>query len=190
MPVAVTNEKIPVASIHSIIKAIELQRPGYAASVSYTADVSYSPVELPDNLMAVFSFVKGTPHEIANQTMMDFLPGHRLMCATEIPIVRERLQEFYGVDELFDVRSRTPFLTNYSSDYYLTDDDDNGVFWLDHQGGVSLVSPNLDTFLFTTLRCFEQSAYRMGSDGLLDVDDELEQQIGVKLNPGCDFWLD
>ena len=49
-----------------------------------------------------------------------FAQRYRLMLSSEIPAVRKQLQDFYGTDELFNVESRTPFLANYSNDYYLT----------------------------------------------------------------------
>ncbi len=179
-----------MAIFHSIIEAVEQQRPGYAASIGYTPDETEAPTGIPDGLGSIFNFAIGTPHGVADQRMMDLLPGYRLMLASEIPAVRQQLQDFYGADDLFNVQSRTPFLANYSSDYYLADDDDNGVYWLDHQGGTSRVSPNVDTFLRTTLRCYQQGAYRMASDGMLEMDDELELQIALRLNPDCDYWLE
>jgi len=179
-----------MATFETIIEMADRQRPGYAASIGYEVGSTHATAGLPDNLASLFRFAIGTPHEVADQAMMDFLPGYRLMLASEIPAVRKQLHDFYGVDELFNVQSRTPFLANYSSDYYLVGDDDSGVYWLDHQGGTTLVSPKLEVFLLTTLQCYEQGAYRVASDGLLEMDDDLELQIGLSLNAECEFWLD
>ena len=176
-------------TLKSIIQIADKSRPGYAESIGFTEVGGYQPVGLPTNLMAIYQYAVGTPHDITEQSFMDFLPGDRLMLATEIPSVRESLQSFYGVDELFNVLGRTPFLTNYSSDYFLTADDNSGIYWLDHSQGTSLVSPNLESFLETVKECYVQGAYFLADDGFLDVNDDLEFQIGVSLNPDCEFWL-
>jgi hypothetical protein len=179
-----------VTLFQSIVDVADQQRPGYATSIGYTATGSFKPVDLPTILDSIFCYAVGTPHEITEQALMDFVPGHRLMLAAEIPRTRDQLDSFYGIDDLFNVQDRTPFLANYSSDYYLTASDDTGAFWLDHSGGTSLVSPNLGTFLETTLHCYQQGAYALDSDGFLELDDDLEHQIALSLNPGCEFWLD
>ena len=147
-------------------------------------------VDLPPHLRAIFRYVKGTPHEISEQKWMDFVPGHRLMIATEISATKTKLHTFYGDDELFTLTGRTPFMTNYSSDYYLTDDEDHGIYWLDHSQGVSRVAQNMAAFLETILECYVSGAYKTDDDGFLDLDDEKELEIGQARNPDCDFWND
>ena len=179
-----------MSTFRDLIKAADSLRPGYAASVGFDETGSLDTTGLPPQLVSVFRYVKGTPHEIAEQQWMDLLPGHRVMLATEIPETRSKLHTFYGDDDLFSVIDRTPFMTNYSSDYYLADDDGDGVFWLDHSGGVSRVSPNMETFLETLLECYTSGAYKTDNDGFLDMDDDLELQIGRAHNPDCEYWDD
>ena len=179
-----------MSTFSDLIKTADLLRPGYAASIGYDETGSLSSDDLPPHLANLFRYVKGTPHEIVEQHWMDLLPGHRLMLAPEILETRSRLLEFYGDDDLFHVVDRTPFMTNYSSDYYLVADDDTGVFWLDHSSGVSRVSANLETFFETILECYRTGAYNTGADGLLDMNDDLEQQVGLAKNPSCEHWHD
>ncbi len=110
------------------------------------------------------------------------------MVASEVLSQRDQLQRFYGDDDLFNVQGRTPFLADYSSDFFLAADDDSGVFWLDHDTGVERVSANMTDFLRTILRNYTSGAYTTDSEGFLDSDYEAENKIGLSLNPGCDFW--
>ena len=167
----------------SIIEAADAQRPGYASSLGYRAIPVYEPRQLPPVLMNIFRHAMGTPHGIAEQQLMDFTPGHRLMLASEIPEVRQGLQDFYGHDDMFNVASRTPFLTDYSSDYYLFDESDGGVYYLDHVEGSYLVSRSMKTFLQTVLECYRRGAFYADTDGWLGSNTELEDQIQSELNP-------
>ena len=179
-----------MSTFSDLIKTADLLRPGYAASIGYDETGSLSANDLPPHLANTFRYVKGTPHEITDQQLMDLVPGHRVMLATEIPETRNKLLEFYGDDDFFPVVDRMPFMTNYSSDYYLVADDDTGVFWLGHSSGVSRVSPNLETFFETILECYRTGAYNIGGDGLLDINDDLELVVGLAKNPSCEFWHD
>ena len=84
---------------------------------------------------------------------------------------------------MFDVQSKTPFLADYSSDYFLTDDRDGGIYHFDHVEGSAQVARNMKAFLQTILACYQQGAYFADDEGWLDTDGHREDQIFSELNP-------
>lgn len=47
---------------------------------------------------------------------------------------------------------------------------------------------SLETLLKTVIECYKQGAYRIGDDGTLNVDYNIEQQVSRSINKNAEFW--
>ena len=72
-----------------IIKIADLNRPGYKNSLGKEFDrehikntiapVLRNLIDMPDIYYEIYELVGGTPRDIKDQALMDFIPGYRLI---------------------------------------------------------------------------------------------------------------
>ena len=93
-------------------------RPEYSATLGTSSEQQADSVildgkPLPPFLRAIYSNVQGTPAGIQEQSLMDFIPGYRLIHISELEACHETCAKIEGS------RQFLPFLANYSSDFWL-----------------------------------------------------------------------
>ncbi|SHL42798.1 hypothetical protein [Flavobacterium chilense] len=50
------------------------------------------------------------------------------------------------------------------------------------------VYDSIEKWIETIIECYKRNAYKMNSDGTLEIDYQLEKEISLDLNPLSDFW--
>jgi len=163
-----------------------------AAGAGRTLQITDIVPEAPELLKAVYSTVSGTSSEEEEASLVEFLPGYRLIHIDEYEqemeilsgILAEKGQETGGVI--------LPILTNYGSDficYYRTADGVERICDLLHDFGDLVVmydSPLL--FLETLCEFYRQEVYFLDEEGYLDCDLIKEGEVGAELNPEATYW--
>lgn len=160
-------------------------RPEFSASLGtssqrQTDSVTLDGNPLPAFLRAIYSKVQGTPAGIQEQSLMDFIPGYRLIHISELEGCYETCAK------IMDSRQFLPFLANYSSDFFCWKD--GQIFEVAHDRPTPcLVHENEERFYDTICEFYEKGVYFL-EDGYLDYDYEQERIVGTAINPGVDYW--
>ncbi|QDV16051.1 hypothetical protein Pan153_06720 [Gimesia panareensis] len=163
-------------------------RPGYSASlgsanVASEKEFLQEHKTLPDFFIRLYSEVEGTRAGIEDQSLMDFLPGYRLIHWAELRDCCETCHKILGIDGYY------PFLANYSSDFYCWKD--GAVYDVSHDCPTpTLIHHSVADFLKTICGCYTSGVYFLDEDGYLDYDFEQERLLAIKLNPQVDYWLE
>jgi hypothetical protein len=174
--------------IADFLKHSDAVRPGYSATLGSSGIQSIPATllaELPDWLKELYAQVSGTPADITDQRMMDFIPGYRLIEARELDGLRDAVRRQYG--EIAD--RAIPFLVNYSDDYICYDS--GTVVLLDHVSPDPAVLHDRDErFLETHCAFYRQGVYTLDSDGYLTADYDKAGVLGQQYNPGVAYWVE
>lgn len=168
-------------SLDKVILAASTSRPKLVESIGYGESVLGN--EIPALLNSIYSIASGTYRNISDQTIMDIIPGYRLIHSQEL---NDEIREFR--DLYHHLQNFIPFLADYSSGYVAVNEDDNSIFYVTPEYGESMVATSLNKFWETVLRCYEQQVYFLDADGYLDYDFEKEGEIGLSINPTCEYW--
>jgi hypothetical protein len=148
--------------------------------------------DAPELLKAIYNTVSGTSSEEEEPSLIEFVPGYRLIHIDEYAqemkvlagILEEKGQEVTG--------TILPILTNYGSDficYYRSADGVERVCDLLHDFGDLVVmydSPEL--ILETLCEFYKQEVYFLDEEGYLDCDLVREGEVGAELNPNAKYW--
>ena len=163
-------------------------RPQYSKSLG-TASNARANMELvkkkrlPDFLLEIYSQVEGTRADISDQTLMDFLPGFRLIHFSEFDANFEICRRRDATEDLI------PFLGNYSSDFICWKD--GKIYEVMHDSPEPcLIHESVFDFFNTICDFYLEGVYFLDEDGFLDYDYERERIIGMKNNPGVTYWLE
>lgn len=172
-------------------------RPGYPASLGKApaggsgALAALTP-EVPKLLQAVYDTVLGTGGGEEDPSLVEFIPGYRLIhigeYAGELEMLSGILQEkgYTGGGVVL------PLLTNYGSDYicyYKSEDGVEQICDLLHDyGDLVVMYDSPDTFLETLCEFYKQEVYFLDEEGYLDCDLVREGEVGAALNPGAKYW--
>ncbi|WNS41437.1 hypothetical protein [Paenibacillus sp. MMS20-IR301] len=172
-------------------------RPGYIASLGKapaegSAVLSVFTPEVPALLQAVYNNVLGTSSEEEEPSLIEFIPGYRLIhideYAREVQVLAGILQEkgYTGGGTIF------PLLTNYGSDficYYQSEDGAERICDLLHDfGDLVVMYDSPEKFLETLCEFYKQEVYFLDEEGYLDCDLVMEGEVGASLNPGANYW--
>ncbi|ETT54002.1 MULTISPECIES: SMI1/KNR4 family protein [Paenibacillus] len=170
-------------------------RPDYIASLGKggnEAKITAVLLETPELLKAIYSTVSGTSSEEEEPSLIEFIPGYRLIHMDEYEeemkvlagILEEKGQHPDGVI--------LPILTNYGSDficYYKSADGVEQVCDLLHDfGDLIVMYDSPDKFLETLCEFYKQEVYFLDEEGYLDCDLVLEGEVGASLNPDAKYW--
>jgi hypothetical protein len=143
----------------------------------------------PELFKVVYSSIQGTKREIANKSLMDFIPGFRLIH------IEELVQEKKNLDKLNVYEKGSlilPLLINYSSDYFCyveNCEDASGIYLFMHdECSLNLVYRTAEKFLESAIEFYKQHAYYLDNDGFLDYDFQKEGSIGASINPEVKYW--
>ncbi|HEY4430353.1 MAG TPA: hypothetical protein VGN87_04870 [Paenibacillus sp.] len=170
-------------------------RPDYMASLGKgdnEAKITAIFPEAPELLKAIYSTVSGTSSEEEEPSLIEFIPGYRLIHIDEYEaemkilagILEEKGHQADGVI--------LPILTNYGSDficYYKSADGVEHVCDLLHDfGDLIVMYESPEKFLETLCEFYKQEVYFLDEEGYLDCDLVKEGEVGAALNPDAKYW--
>jgi DNA-directed RNA polymerase subunit F len=170
-------------------------RPDYIASLGKgdnEAKITSVFPETPALLKAIYNTVSGTSSEEEEPSLIEFIPGYRLIHINEYEaemkilagILEEKGHQVNGVI--------LPILTNYGSDficYYKTADGVERVCDLLHDfGDLIVMYESPEKFLETLCEFYKQEVYFLDEEGYLDCDLVKEGEVGAALNPDAKYW--
>lgn len=170
-------------------------RPDYIASLGKGDNEEKLTVivpEAPEILKAIYSIVSGTSSEEEEPSLIEFIPGYRLIhineYEAEMKILTGILEEKgHQVDGVI-----LPILTNYGSDficYYKSTDGVERVCDLLHDfGDLIVMYESPEKFLETLCEFYKQEVYFLDEEGYLDCDLVKEGEVGAALNPDAKYW--
>lgn len=170
-------------------------RPDYIASLGKgdnEAKITAIFPEAPELLKAIYNTVSGTSSEEEEPSLIEFIPGYRLIHINEYEaemkilagILEEKGHQADGVI--------LPILTNYGSDficYYKSADGVERVCDLLHDfGDLIVMYESPEKFMETLCEFYKQEVYFLDEEGYLDCDLVKEGEVGAALNPDAKYW--
>ena len=170
-------------------------RPDYIAGLGKgdnEAKITSVFPETPALLKAIYNTVSGTSSEEEEPSLIEFIPGYRLIhineYEAEMKILAGILEEKgHQVDGVI-----LPILTNYGSDficYYKSADGVERVCDLLHDfGDLIVMYESPEKFLETLCEFYKQEVYFLDEEGYLDCDLVKEGEVGAALNPDAKYW--
>lgn len=129
--------------------------------------------DIPVIYKAIYGEVSGTMRSIEDQTLMDFIPGYRLIHIQELEKEKTNLD---GILQYFDdIEGLTlfPILADYSSGFICYGSDESGI------GRIYRVNPvyqqevmyeSTEKFFKTVCEFYKQNVYFLDQNGYLDCD--------------------
>lgn len=175
-----------MAILQDIIQAAAEHRTRLREAIGCVdAGLSRDVEGVPDALAGLYRIAAGTPRAIKDQTLMDIVPGYRLIHQSELADEITAFRTAYP-----KLVTHYPFLADYSSRYFTVDSNDGVVYTVDLQYGAAPISRNLDRFLETIRAFYLEGVYCLAPDGYLDYDVDREGQIGATLNPEYPYWIE
>lgn len=175
-------------------------RPGYLASLGsgneekalQLGKAAGDAAEVPELLKAIYSVVAGTSSEEEEPSLIEFVPGYRLIHFDEFA---EQTKVLEGILEEKGHSAEglvLPILTNYGSDficYYRSPDGTERICdLLSDFGDLVVMYDSPDKFLETLSEFYRQEVYFLDEDGYLDCDLIKEGEVGAGLNPEATYW--
>ncbi|OKP74627.1 hypothetical protein A3842_20450 [Paenibacillus sp. P3E] len=172
-------------------------RPNYIASLGSGGTAGGPAISdivpaVPGLLEAIYSQVSGTSSNEEEPSLIEFIPGYRLIhiqeYAQEIQVLRSILEEkgYSGGGTVL------PVLTNYGSDficYLQSEDGTERICDLLHDyGDLVVMYDSPEKFLETLCEFYKQDVYFLDEEGYLDCDLVLEGEVGAALNPSANYW--
>ncbi|MFZ6644028.1 hypothetical protein ACO0LL_30235 [Undibacterium sp. TC4M20W] len=174
-------------------------RPGYRESLGRglprleaehrLKSIFESPADIPELVLELYCQVDGTLRDVADQKVMDFIPGYRLIHIDEL---EEEFQKFMAI--LRPSRHHNfPFLANYSSDFVCIESEpenrENKIGSFLHDDPQSeLMHSSAEDFLTTVIAFYRENVYFLDADGFLDYDFDKQALLGNRLNNGILYW--
>lgn len=172
-------------------------RPDYIASIGQVGNEGEAQIrallpEAPALLKAIYSTVSGTSSEEEEASLIEFIPGYRLIHINEY---EEEMKVLTGILEEKGHHPEgviLPILTNYGSDficYFRSSDGVERVCDLMHDyGDLIVMYDSPDKFLETLCEFYKQEVYFLDDEGFLDCDLIKEGELGAALNPEAKYW--
>ncbi|QQZ63334.1 hypothetical protein JI735_13120 [Paenibacillus sonchi] len=172
-------------------------RPGYTASLGSGQGEGQPAVsdivpDAPKLLQAIYSQVSGTSSDEEEPSLIEFIPGYRLIH------IQEYAQEIKVLESILEEKGYSgggtvlPVLTNYGSDficYYQSEDGTERICDLLHDyGDLVVMYDSPEKFLETLCEFYKQEVYFLDEEGYLDCDLVLEGEVGAALNPSAHYW--
>ena len=170
-------------ALRAVIALANERRPGFAEAIGSTAIPAPERPTPPAQLRDVYAVASGTPSNIADQRLMDIVPGFRLIHCNELAEVARQCHSIWPELERY-----VPFLADYSGSYYMVSTTDGRVSVLDKEGALLTIASTMERFWSTVQRCYADGAYLYDDNGYLDYDEDHVARIGAAMNPGCEYW--
>ncbi|CAM4389108.1 hypothetical protein [Paenibacillus typhae] len=171
-------------------------RPDYIASLGNSAEGSKAITDIapeaPELLKVIYGQVAGTSSEEEEPSLIEFIPGYRLIH------IAEYAQEMQVLTSILEEKGHSaggrvyPVLTNYGSDFICLWQREDGseviCDLLNDFGDLVVMYNSPEKFLETLCEFYKQEAYFLDEEGFLDCDLIKEGEIGTELNPGAQYW--
>lgn len=142
-------------------------------------------VHLPELLSVIYSRVEGTPYEIKNQELMDFIPGYLLISSSEY---KKNYDDFSNLVSTSFKGNLFPILRNYSSDFIAVELESGKVYQFFHDDDLYIIHENSTAFLETLNLYYDEKVFMLDEDGYLDFDIDKQYEVAAEHNPSIDFW--
>lgn len=194
------EDEVP-ASLDAFLEFSDMLRPQFSRSLGRATVLDAEPIRidgapLPPFLFAIYSRVRGTrfvadaePGEI-DATLLDFLPGYRLMHRDELAAAAAacRALGIANPEEDLPADGWFPFLTNHNDDYFCWAK--GSIYEISDEAGLpGLVHKSPERFYQTICAFYTEGVYHLDDDGFLDYDYEEEEYVGFANNPGVPYWI-
>lgn len=171
-------------------------RPDYPASLGTgtegSADITALVPDAPEVLKVIYSRVAGTSSGEEEPSLIEFIPGYRLIHIAEY---EQEMQVLAGIlkEKGYDGGGQVfPLLTNYGSDFICCHRSEAGreviCDLLHDYGDLAVMYDSPEKFLETLCEFYKQEAYFLDEEGFLDCDLVKEGEIGAQLNPQAEYW--
>jgi len=150
------------------------------------------PFQLPGELRALYRWRNGTfTKEGDTIAALWFFPGFNF------PPLKEAIQ-IYGErkDGPQWKKGWFPFFADFAGDFYIVACSPKGghsarvIGFVHGEPEQAVEYLSVTTMLETLADCYEQGAFFVNDDGLLDIDDDLHRRIARQHNPGVAEWQD
>lgn len=141
----------------------------------------------------IYSAFAGTPRDIKEQKLMDFIPGYRLIHIEELKAEYNAFMRGVDFDAICEnqIEAVVPLLADYASNYICyvkKHDNTEAIFFYSSDEGFMEIHRSIEKFFETIIAFYRENVYFLDNDGFLDYDFEKAGAIGGKLNPGIEYW--
>ncbi|PCK07902.1 MAG: hypothetical protein COA42_11970 [Alteromonadaceae bacterium] len=170
-------------NFEALITLAVSQRPKFKGAIGYAPQVH--DISTPPPFLLMYNVVAGTLKSIEDPSVMDVVPGLRLIHRDELAGETARFRETYN-----KLSTHIPFLADDSSCYVSLDLDDGSVYRVAPEYGTSKLSDSLEAYWETVYECYTAEAFFLDAEGYLDFDFEKEGEVGARINPGCEYWIE
>lgn len=148
-----------------------------------------SAVDIPELVLEIYCQVDGTLRNVADQKLMDFIPGYRLIHLNELEEEFQKLIAIVGSSQVHNF----PLLANHSSDSVCIEsrsgNNENSISsFLHDDPQFELMHLNAEDFLKTVIAFYRENVYFLDPDGFLDYDLDKQGLVGERLNNGISYW--
>ena len=150
---------------------------------------------IPKIYREIYSTFAGTPRDIKEQKLMDFIPGYRLIHIEELDVEYNTFMRMVGSDAICEnqIEIVIPLLADYASNYICyvkKQDNTEAIFGYSTDEGFVGMHKSLEKFFETIIAFYKEDVYFLDDDGFLDYDFEKAGAIGGRLNPGIEYWTE
>ena len=150
---------------------------------------------VPEIYREIYSTFAGTPRDIKEQKLMDFIPGYRLIHILELDVEYNAFMRMVGFDAICENQIETvvPLLADYASNYICyvkKQDNTEAIFAYSSDEGFLEMHKSLEKFFETIITFYKENVYFLDDNGFLDYDFEKAGAIGGRLNPRIEYWTE
>jgi hypothetical protein len=147
---------------------------------------------IPELYQVIYETVSGTKKDIAEQGLMDFIPGFRLIHIDELKEEKSNLDELLLDYDNPEIESVYPLLADYSSGFVClvkmkSGEEQIGIITEENME-VEIMHTSAEAFLKTVCEFYKSGVYFLDEDEYLDYDFEKEGEVAAKLNEDVDYW--
>lgn len=138
--------------------------------------------EIPAICKAIYSKVSGTMRSIETQSLMDFIPGYRLIHIQELESEKISLEGILQYEDEIEELTLLPILANYSSCYICYGRDESGsekIYMVTPEDEPEVMYESPEKFLETICECYKQNIYFLDQDGYLDCDFDKLYELNI-----------
>ncbi|SEU28438.1 hypothetical protein [Paenibacillus sp. NFR01] len=146
----------------------------------------------PELLKVIYANVAGTGDEVEEPSLVEFIPGYRLIHINEYAEQRAALSAMLEERGHAAAGQVYPLLANYSGDFICIWKKEDGTEsvcdFLSDYGDVVVMFESPLLFLDTLCEFYKQEVYFVDEDGFLDCDLIKEGEVGAAMNPSANYW--
>ena len=141
--------------------------------------------DIPVIYKAIYGEISGTMRNIKDQSLMDFIPGYRLIHIEELKKEKTNLEGVLKYYKGIEGLTLLPILANYSSGFICYGCDESGskkIYRVNHEDDPDVLYESPEKFLKTICEFYKQNVYFLDQDGYLDYDFDKSQIVQAKIS--------